>query len=732
MGLAASQARFLGITLRKANLEFRSTELAQQKLELTDQMSMISQDYSNAINATKLTWVNEECDGNYGLTYSLLMMPSAANNYNPYMVTTRAGAVVLNSKYRAAAEAAGISMAGGIASESGYKKFVKEMGAQGLITGTTENILSSQTWHSTAGLGAMLKDKSTADNMTLSDLVASPDFGDVTIDWLQIYRAALGYDYDDMATEAGYQTAIQEYDDKITNAKLQYSKADKSDGSGNYGSSYVNDMVNNANNQVKVVSGSDRLNCSGIMAEFQTLEDKIASEANKARKWQFTSELENLKRGLDPSGNPIGGDIENTLKYPLYWSVYEKAKYEAIAGRSSNKISWASDDDALPNNNKIGFNTMFDLNDRAVNGANYTVTGTTLNNKDLPDGKMNSLTVIVNNIIESQANKIETMSIADLLTSNVSLMTYYNSQDNEEKAAKSLEVAGGAILDQLARVFGYGSIGTGLNIDATTDAALTKALDMTKNKFLKSSGKVSVGSKIDALNPMENDAYLNAQNYNRIGTVSGWTWNGIGSGLNKGSFAALNISNMLSAFLTYYDNALRGAESDYIVGKSNDNTQSSSGTRNYFVTDDPDYIYITNVENAMSNDEKLNDFYSELYNSICEHGWRYDGNLDDYEYLESTIKDGRYSLMALNSDGYYYQSKYNDIEYIVEEQDKDAIARAEADFTRKKAEITNKEDIIDIKTKKLDAEIAELTTEMNSVQNLITKSIEKTFAMFSN
>jgi hypothetical protein len=121
-----------------------------------------------------------------------------------------------------------------------------------------------------------------------------------------------------------------------------------------------------------------------------------------------------------------------------------------------------------------------------------------------------------------------------------------------------------------------------------------------------------------------------------------------------------------------------------------------------------------------------------LYNSICEHGWRYDGNLDDYEYLESTIKDGRYSLMALNSDGYYYQSKYNDIEYIVEEEDRDAIARAEADFTRKKAEINNKEDIIDIKTKKLDAEIMELTTELNSVQNLISKSIEKTFAMFSN
>ena len=35
-----------------------------------------------------------------------------------------------------------------------------------------------------------------------------------------------------------------------------------------------------------------------------------------------------------------------------------------------------------------------------------------------------------------------------------------------------------------------------------------------------------------------------------------------------------------------------------------------------------------------------------------------------------------------------------------------------------------------MRTKNLDAEIAELNAEMNSVQNLITKAIEKTFQMF--
>ena len=144
------------------------------------------------------------------------------------------------------------------------------------------------------------------------------------------------------------------------------------------------------------------------------------------------------------------------------------------------------------------------------------------------------------------------------------------------------------------------------------------------------------------------------------------------------------------------------------------------------------YVYVTNTVEGVTNDEKIADFFNELYNNICEHGWRYDDMVQDNEYLESAVKDGRYQLMALNNDGYFYQMRYNEIGYMEEVQDEDAIARAEADYQTKKAQITFKEDQIDIKTKKLDAEITELNTEINSVQNIIAKSIEKTFSMFSN
>ena len=45
MGLAASQARFLAITSRKAYCEFQSMQIAQDKLSVTRELSDISADY---------------------------------------------------------------------------------------------------------------------------------------------------------------------------------------------------------------------------------------------------------------------------------------------------------------------------------------------------------------------------------------------------------------------------------------------------------------------------------------------------------------------------------------------------------------------------------------------------------------------------------------------------------------------------------------------------------------
>lgn len=601
MGIAASQARFLGITARKADCEYRSTELAQQKLEITNQLAGVASEYSNALNSTKLMWSNEAVGQDYGLTYSLLMMPSAINDFNPYMITTPSGAVVLNSEYAAAAKAAGISKAGGVGSQDSRDKFIAALVPGGIITQETANQLTvndyqyetdqpgsvklsatqptgstgSVAWNPGAGMGDQPMDKASVDAMQLSDLIMSESIGLQKIDWNQLTVDKKN----NKITKAEYDKQLEDYDDRINNAR----------------------------------KGGD-----------QEEIDKLTAEKNK-----YIAENEaNIDKNFSLSGNfqTEHNNIEN-----------------------------------------------------------------------------NGFTLVQNGIINHYEEELEEMTIGDLLSSNIVLMAQ---DSNATEMSESVE----KLLESIAKVLGLGQSGVGLNVDDASNDALKYALEMTTNIFLKPGNAITVGSRDSDSSMTDNSAYLNATEYNRLSSAKGYT--------------AVSLSNMVSSFLTYFDNYLNGGTSDYVVGKTVETSQ--------FVTDNKGYYYIGQTDaNAPKLNEKLADFYDEIYNNICENGWREDASLDDDEYLESMIKDGRYSMSSLNNDGYYYQTRYNETGYMVEVSDTDAITRAEAEYTQKKAELTYKEDSIDMKAKKLDAEISTLSTEYDTVKSLLSKNIEKTFAMFS-
>ena len=100
MGLAASQARLLTITARKADCEFQSMSLSHQKLALARDMEKVSNDYQTALNTTKLVYdYYGSGDSDMDLTYDLLMSPSIYNDYYPKLVTDAKNRVILNSAY---------------------------------------------------------------------------------------------------------------------------------------------------------------------------------------------------------------------------------------------------------------------------------------------------------------------------------------------------------------------------------------------------------------------------------------------------------------------------------------------------------------------------------------------------------------------------------------------------------------------------------------------------------
>lgn len=621
MGLATSQARFLCITARKADCEYKSTELAQQKLEITNQLSDISANYANAMNSTKLVWKNDLVENDYGLTYNLLMTPSAANDYNPYMVTTSSGAIVLNSEYAAAAKAAGISKAGGIASADGRDKFIAALVPNGIVTQDTANSImttdyvatkmddgtlkldkantSATTgnvgWNSGAGMGSTPLDKNSVDGLDKAALIMSDLIGEQLVDWAQLITTS-----SEQITSAKYDSTIKDYDVQIKKAAtaLQYAEANTDD---------------------------------------------------------YTAKEEALKALKDAKADFVA-------KYP-------KDKIVDVDRNS------------------------FQMDNNSIHDTGFTV--------------------VSNGTITYDEDTIKKMTIGDLLSSNIVLMTQNQSADKMSKYATKL-------MESIASIFGYRNSGHGLNMDSKSNEALEFAMTMVKNINLKASNAITQGTSCDDKAMTNNSAYVNANDYNRIGTSGKYVF-------PKGpvSYQAVSVSNLLSSFLTYYDNYMNGNSSAYVVGKRVDTSA--------FVTDDRNYRYFAEAEGtATSQKEKLADFYDQLYNNLCEKGWREDASVQDNEYLENALKTGRYAMSSLHEDGYFYQTRYNETGYIVEETDSDAIARAEAEFTQKKAELTYKEDAIDMKSKKLDAEISSLSTEYDTVKQLISKSIEKTFQMFQN
>ena len=621
MGLATSQARFLCITARKADCEYKSTELAQQKLEITNQLSDISANYANAMNSTKLVWKNDLVENDYGLTYNLLMTPSAANDYNPYMVTTSSGAIVLNSEYAAAAKAAGISKAGGISSADGRDKFIAALVPGGIVTQDTANSImttdyvatklddgtvkvdkantSATTgnvgWNSGAGMGSTPLDKNSVDGLDISALITSDLIGKQLVDWAQLLTTS-----SEQITSAKYDSTIKDYDVQIKKAAtaLQYAEANTED-------------------------------YTAKAAALNALKDAKADFIKNAKK---------------------NGIVDVDRK-------------------------------------------SFQMDNNSVHDTGFTV--------------------VSNGTITYDEDTIKKMTIGDLLSSNIVLMTQNQSADKMADAATKL-------MESIASIFGYRNSGHGLNMDSKSNEALEFAMTMVKNINLKASNAITQGTSVDDKAMTNNSAYVNANDYNRIGTGGKYVF-------PKGpvSYQAVSVSNLLSSFLTYYDNYMNGNSSAYVVGKRVDTSA--------FVTDDRNYRYFAEAEGtATSQKEKLADFYDQLYNNLCEKGWREDASVQDNEYLENALKTGRYAMSSLHEDGYFYQTRYNETGYIVEETDSDAIARAEAEFTQKKAELTYKEDAIDMKSKKLDAEISSLSTEYDTVKQLISKSIEKTFQMFQN
>ena len=310
---------------------------------------------------------------------------------------------------------------------------------------------------------------------------------------------------------------------------------------------------------------------------------------------------------------------------------------------------------------------------------------------------------------------ITELTFSDLLKNDIVYMytlndngDKYNSTESENNQTAQFKANVQAILDKMVE-----ELGKLFPEDIATKKALESAKTLIEQQYLGNTTRNDSGKSTDSA---LNDAVNNASNSNSYGY-------GNAKGKKNNDTIAINLSNMMAAFLTNFELVLNGFNSAYSVG-------ATVGT-SYFVTDDPYYNYVMKDENAVDSVTVMQaDFYMQLYNNICINGWTQNDSVEDENYLENALKNGTYFITSLNGDGYFYQGRYNEEDCVVEITDQDAIAQAEAEFTYLKTKLTYKEEQIDLNMKNLDTEISSLTTEYDSVKNLISKNIEKVFNMF--
>lgn len=90
MGMSASQARLLSITARMNDVEFKSQQISNAKMRLTDESQKLADDYTKALNKSKLVYT----DYSSGQAQNVSLNPSNIGKYGFQLMSRTEGKAV--------------------------------------------------------------------------------------------------------------------------------------------------------------------------------------------------------------------------------------------------------------------------------------------------------------------------------------------------------------------------------------------------------------------------------------------------------------------------------------------------------------------------------------------------------------------------------------------------------------------------------------------------------------
>ncbi len=624
MGLAASQARFLGITARKNSCELRSMQIAQEKLSITNKLSQASQDYQRSLDATKLVWDSEYItDGSiYDVSYDLLMSPSLLNNYSPQLLTNFRNQVVLDAQYaeaiksitqpvgkkivnnggvltREVANFIDLKTGGADRTKENFILFLEALNQNGILnkknlismTAALNGVNGDKFYDPKNGLGGYIKSKFTSNSMNLATL--------------------------------------KEYINEITNPN----------------SDYINDL--------REIYGSS----------YDTNGNKL------------TTTLEDGTVVMEPDTN------------------YDKA---------------------IKLGELLDFNGIIKTVTDPTTGENYTqIQGNNYvsKEKDAGGNNINKTGSFEDTIIDAKDSKLELsdadFNFTDLMNKEITL-------SGKDAAAIGNNVA--LFIEHLYSIMGNFFAVNENSVDKEyLDYAMVQICNLNGLKWDSTVGQV--------VKDASGNAEFNTDNVLSTGDPA----NKHTGMIKTGDTYKLSLSNTAKGLLTYFEKAIEGFDSGYSV----DSVDKKLVENSYYITNDPEYYYFINNPESIDMDDEtqlLLDYYAQMFNQICANGWTENDRVSDKEDLKNMLKNGTIFTSTLSDDGNFYQGPYTSNNFIAEVSDEDAIARAEAEFKTQQLKLSAKEEELNIDLQMVDAELSALTTEYDTVKQMISKAVEKGFS----
>lgn len=557
------------------------------------------------------------------------------------------------------------------------------------------------------------------------------------------------------------QAAAQEYQDSLSATKLVWDADNNCDGTGDiYNLSYGLMMTPSALNEYdpylvtdtrgRIVLSDSMFKAAQDAGIIDANGDPIAKNADGTKRQLLVSGgFEEVTDPADPTkvtGYKISGATDdgsrNAFLYQLgVQNVADVSTIESIfnlgpTGYTKSGVGGEIIDKTLTNamttNTFITYmknaqdaegNSIYALNlaslfadadndgkvtDDEFNAKFCTTTSPSDIDKDSASGGTKDKLIITKSGNPLSKAEIEKLTLGDLLSGKYEMTGMMD--------ATSMSAIAEKVLAKMAESFGLGENTNvkGLNVDAASQSALQQAYEFSKlqlnaNYAQDTKGNTNYKAVSSAINSADNTNVIAKSNKN---------------------VSSVSLTNMLKSFLTNFTVALEGYDAGYSVDKTS--TKSSK-----YVTDDLTYYFVLKNDNAMTEQSSLNaDFYNMLYNQICMNGACSDKTIremvNDPTYLNNALKNGQLFISSLNTDGYFYQGHYTASGHIAEVTDDDAIAQAEAEYNVKKSKLNYKEQSLELKMKNIDTELSALTTEYDTVKNLISKNVEKVFTMFSS